>query len=316
MKYHWRLKILILIIIFSTCNIYRGRTYAQEIQQRSFTISPPIVEKELNPGDISEGIIKIENQNNDNLILSISTQDYIVEDTNGTPALVSSDKIISKYSAKSWIGTDQSTVTIEPHKKIEISYYIKIPKDSRPGGHYAAIIFSPINRINNEGTGATVNTLLASLFYLNIKGNIIENALLNKIKINSFQEYGPINIATQIRNLGDLHIRPDAKFTLYDTFGKVIETQQLKKSNIFPGSSLDFKNTMGKKWMIGQYRVEFLGGYGKYNNKPLSSSITFIIFPWKISIIIILITTLFILGTIYFVRERGSKRGRNPLIIL
>lgn len=128
MKYHWRLKILILIIIFSTCNIYRGRTYAQEIQQRSFTISPPIVEKELNPGDISEGIIKIENQNNDNLILSISTQDYIVEDTNGTPALVSSDKIISKYSAKSWIGTDQSTVTIEPHKKSKYHTILKFPK--------------------------------------------------------------------------------------------------------------------------------------------------------------------------------------------
>lgn len=278
---------------------------AQEVTQRSFTISPPAVQKALKPGDTAEGVMKVVNETTDPLTFSVSTQDYIVEDTQGTPVILPPDVLDRKYSAASWIGLDQSKITVPARSRVELSYYIQIPKDARPGGHYGAVVFKPESTITVEGTGTAVNTVIGTLFYLDVDGTITEYASVSKFVANMFQEYGPVKVMTQIHNAGDLHIRPQGTITITSPFGKKV-SQKLVEANIFPGAARDFENEVGQKWMIGRYKAEFMGTYGKSNNNPLLATLYFWVFPWKVALIVILIIIAAILGIMYIKKRNGD----------
>ena len=44
---------------------------------------------------------------------------------------------------------------------------------------------------------------VGTLFYVTVNGPITENATVSKFFANPFQEYGPVKVLTQIKNMGD-----------------------------------------------------------------------------------------------------------------
>ncbi|MBU2632291.1 hypothetical protein KKG52_01115 [Patescibacteria group bacterium] len=285
--------------------------FAQGIPEttRNMTISPPAIEKTLSPGDKTEGILKIINDGTNELVFTVSVQDYIVEDAKGTPVFLPEDTLSNKYSAANWIAVIPRNITVKPKEKIELNYYLQIPQDARPGGHYAGIIFKPTTTMEVKGTGAAVNTQIGSLFYVNIKGPISESAGVAKFFSNWFNEYGPVKLSTQIKNNGDLHITPQGKITVTNIFGQKVETQELSSHNIFPGGVVrDFENSVGRKWMFGPYKASLLASYGVNNNLPLSATVTFWVIPWKIILLVVLTTAAVALGVLYLKKRKKKAK--------
>lgn len=286
-----------------------GLATAQELQ-RTFTIINPAITQKLDPGSITEGTTKVINESNVPLTFRISVQDYIVNDTKGTPQLLPPNTLNGKYSASSWIGVTPSTFTLNPREKQVINYFIQIPKDAKPGGHYAALVYQPVNEDDSLATGGTVNTQIGSLFYVTVNGPVKESAEVTKFFANSFQEYGPLKLLTQIKNLGDLHIRPNATITVSGLLGS--STYKLPEANIFPETARDFENTIGQTFMLGRYKAVLLGSYGINNNLPLSSTIYFWVFPLRLALIIILVIVALVLGVMYFKKRRkDSPKGSD-----
>lgn len=278
--------------------------YGQEV--RTFTIVPPSVQQALDPGGIKEGVMKVINDSSEPLTFTASVQDYIVEDSKGTPKVLPPNVLSNKYSAASWIGVSPSTFTIAPHEKQILNYYVQIPNDARPGGHYAVVIFNPTNSAGVEGSGASVETKLGTLFYLSVNGQIQQQSLVSRFFANSFQEYGPVKILTQIKNLGDLHVKPLGSIQITDIVGRTIQTEKLSEFNIFPTAMRDYENTVGKKLMIGRYKATLTAAYGKSNALPLIATVYFWVFPWKVTLIALLAIVAIILG-VALLKQRRSK---------
>src|ERR1035437_2279028 len=158
--------------------------HAQEAQ-RTYTIVNPQIEAKLNPGQSSEGTTKVINQTDVPLTFNLAVQDFIVTDTAGTPNLLAANTLASKYSAASWIAVTPSTFTVQPGQKQVVNYYIQVPGNARPGGHYAAITYSPLSPSQNA-TGGTVKTQVGSLFYITVNGQINEQAIVSQFLANSF----------------------------------------------------------------------------------------------------------------------------------
>lgn len=291
--------ILITLLVVITFSKYAN---AQQ-PTRTFTLVPPTVEHELNPGEKAEGKVKIINDSNETLTFTATTQDFIVEDTNGVPTILPPDTLSNKYSAASWIAAYPGKFTVNPHEKFELDYYLQVPQDAKSGGHYAAVIYKPDELIEVEGTGAAVNTQVGTLFYVNVIGDIKENASITKFSANKFQEYGPVTIQTQIKNLGDLHIKPIGAITISDLLGRNIATLNLTEHNIFPEAIRDFENTLDKKILFGPFKAKLIATYGKDNNLPLVATMTFWVLPWKIMLIVILIIITAILGIMYLKKK-------------
>ena len=277
---------------------------AQE-SPRILTIDPPSKELHLNPGDKTEGVLKLINDGSTEITLTVSAQDFIVEDTHGTPTVLPAGTLSKRFSGAAWIGLIPSTFTVPAHQIQSIHYYIQVPPDARPGGHYAAIVYSPTKAIGVAGTGASVQTQLGTLFSLDVNGPITEEAIVSQFTANKFQESGPVHILTQIKNYSDIHIKPKGSIIITDMFGNRVATLPFTQHNIFPMAALDYVNIFDKPWMIGKYTAHFLASYGEKNNLPLDATFSFIVFPWKVAVLIILILIAAVLG--YFVWKRRKE---------
>ena len=297
---------LTLFLVFSIVGI----AAAQEVQ-RTYTVINPQIAVQLNPGSTNQGTTSIINESNVPLTFSLSVQDYIVQDTKGTPTILPPNTLSNKYSAASWIIVTPTTFTLKPQEKKDIGYFIQVPKDARPGGHYAAIVVTPNTPGQQPTNGTTIQTQIGALFYLTVNGKVNEQAQVTKFTASpSFAEFGPVNILTEIKNLGDLHIQPLGNITVSGLFGNW--TYNLAKDNIFPGGvARDYQNTVGQWFMMGPYTAKLAATYGQNNNLTLSATTTFWVFPWRIALIILLIIIAIILGYKYFKKKSSGKAAQQ-----
>lgn len=286
---------------------------AQLVPQRSMTIVPPGVQKSFDPGGITDGIMKVTNDSDETLTFNAVVRDFIVDNDQGTPKILPPNTLSNKYSASSWIGVSPTTFTVLPHQKQELTYFVQVPTNARPGGHYAAIMYTPTTNVASGVTGASVETQIGTLFYIKVNGPITENAQVTRFFVNPFQEYGPVNLITQIKNNGDYHIRPQATITVKNMLNKTVETKQLTERNIFPEALLSYKTELGKHMMIGRYTVTMVGTYGVGGNLPLTATVAFWVFPWKMAALIVLLITIIILGFILAKKHRKNRKRSEPV---
>jgi len=286
------------------------KVWAQEQEiERSYTLVNPSIFHDLTPGEKTEGVSKIINQSNVPLTFQITIQDYIVYDTKGTPVMLSPNSLSQKYSAASWISASPNVFTLGPGQKQTVNYKIEVPAEARPGGHYAAIIYSPVSATSEIATGGRINTQIGSLFYLSIKGNIKEEAQLLKFEASRFYEYGPVTILTRIKNLGDLHIAPKGSIKVTGLFFE--QKQDLPNHNIFPETARDFENNFGSMFMLGQYKAQLIASYGQNNNLPLTATFYFWVFPWRLAVVIFLMIIATVLGII-LLEEKKKDAHKTP----
>ena len=306
------LKLKTILVLFFTFYVL-GSTFAlvahAQETARTITLSYPALVHKLNPGDKAQGITKITNRSSVPLTFKASVQDYVVLDTIGTPTILPPNTLSDKYSAAAWIGITPGTFTLQPGAEQIINYFIQVPADARPGGHYAAITYVPVVTQGVNGSGSTVNSELGSLFYITISGPIHEQTLISKFFANPFQEYGPVNILTQLKNLGDLHIAPKGTITVTGPFFN--QTQSLATHNIFPGAARDFQNTFGQSLMVGRYKATLMASYGSNGNLPLVATMYFWVFPWRVSLVIILAIAALVLAGLYL-RKKKKDGHKKP----
>lgn len=281
---------------------------------RSITIVPPTSEFKVDPGDRTEGTLKVVNSSNTPLTFKAQVRDFVVEDSIGSPHILPDNTLSKKYSASAWISVEPSTFTIEPGKTQKLSYFMQIPADARPGGHYAAVVYEPQEPIGIQGTGTGVETHVATLFYVRVNGTIVENATVKKFAAEkSFAEYGPATIKTQIINYSDSHIRPQGSVSVKNVLGQTVYTEKLEEHNIFPEATRDFTTVLGKKLMFGPYTAELKATYGTNNNLTLFATTGFFILPWKIVSVVLLAIIVVILLFIFW-KKNKKKHHSAPQI--
>lgn len=283
--------------------------HVQAQENRVFTISPPTIQHEIKPGERVEGKMKIYNESSEPLVFDASIQDFIVDNDQGLPTILQEDVMSNNYSSASWIAIYPRTFTVNPQQRVEVTYYIQVPKGAMPGGRYAAVILKPQSSIDIKGTGTAVQTQIGNLFYITVAGPVNERAKVTKFDANRFVENGPIDITTNIQNNGPLHIRPKGFITVKNMLGRQSYTVPLTETNIFPERAREITTTFGKKFMLGRYEATLNATYGKNNNLPLTATIAFWVFPWKIAVIVILIIVAAILGGMYASKKKkGTKK--------
>ncbi len=293
--------------MFSVLGFTLVKVYAQGLPVQTFTVTPPSVTVTGNPGYYTEGTMGVINDSDLPLTFKAEMHDFIVTDTIGTPEILPPNSLMKTYSAAAWMGVSPDTFTIQPKQRQNLNYYIQVPKDARPGGHYAAVVFVPVQpKGQTQNTGAQVNGQIGTLFSIAVNGQIKESATVSKFFANNFQEYGPVNIQTQIKNFGDLHITPKGYITVTDMLGRKA-ILPLAEHNIFPMAARDYENTFGGHLMFGRFKAELLASYGVNNNLPLMATMYFWVFPWKIVVVVTLVIVALILGLLYY-RKYGFKK--------
>jgi hypothetical protein len=120
------------------------------------------------------------------------------------------------------------------------------PANALPGGHYAAIVYSPDAGIIGSSTGASIQTNVGTLVYVTIPGDINQSAAIQTFSAPKFSEFGPIDFKSTIKNSSDIHIQPVGSIIVKNWFGGQTAKLALDETNIFPYTTRDFQNTLDK----------------------------------------------------------------------
>ena len=91
---------LLSVVVLIALALSLGRARAQETL-RTFTISPATIPVNLNPGERTEGKLKISNDGDTPLTFNTSVRDFAVKDNIGTPEILPADSLSNKYSSLS-----------------------------------------------------------------------------------------------------------------------------------------------------------------------------------------------------------------------
>lgn len=257
---------------------------------RSFTISPPTIKFSLKPGKTAEKVIKITNNSSQPLEFVANVVDFIVTDKDGTPELLPAGvKMDNKFAASYWTTVLPDTVVIPAGKTETVTLYLQVPGDARPGGRYVSVAFRPsVVGGQKDTTGASVNTVAGSLVYVTVQGKMQEGARVDRFSAPPLSEYGPVDIATEIKNTGDIHINPKGTIVVRDLLGRKVYSSILKNLNVFPGTSRTFENKFEKKLLFGRFTAKLDGYYGTNNRLPLAAKMAFWVIPYKLILIVLL----------------------------
>lgn len=267
-----------------------------------FTVSPARQQVVANPGEEFPISVSFFNQSESPVVGLIKVSDFIVEDDKGTPTIIENENLISpKYSASKWVVLPYSRISIGTNNKAVVIASVRIPRDAKPGGRYAAVYFEPITAAKTTGgAGANITPRIASLIYIRVAGPIVENAFISSMFTASFYEYGPVDVYAKIMNKGYFHIRPRGAFTLTNFFGTKTDESKLKEANIFPETQYSFQSKVGQKWMMGKYKIILAATYGS-KEQTVGHTVSVVVFPWRVSLVVFLsIVILSIVGRYFY----------------
>lgn len=315
-KFRGGLVAFLAVVAFFSVFLPIQNCYAQEILP--LTVSPARQSVNVDPGS-TEGVnISFLNQAEVPIAGNIKVVDFIVNDDQGSPLLLeNTEAMSSRYSAAAWVKLHTEKAVIAPNDLFKIPVRIVVPPDAAPGGRYVAVYFEPtgtypsVNSLETQKEGVQTTTpRVVGLLYIRVNGPITEAAVVKKLKVPRFVEFGPVDVALEILNKGDYHITPIGNLTLTNWSGKNVDEYALEKKNIFPEKSRSYETNLGKRLMFGRYSVSALALYGD-SGKVVEATEVFWAFPIRLVLIIILTITAIILALIYL--SRKIKKTQHKL---
>jgi hypothetical protein len=243
----------------------------------SITVFPSIVSLVLSPGKTSLTTLTIGNNSQTPLPVRIYFEPLILADD---PS--------SLPSIGSWITLSRSSLLIPANTQEKINIQITIPKTVAFGGYYGMLYVEPLTSVR-QLNGSQILTkmgvlLLGSVGVQDVPLNQIE---LNKPILNTFiSESNTFTLSYSIKNNSLNHISAKPYLIVHPLSGKE-ETVLFDERLVFPGKTRtwqsEFNVNDGKKIV---YTADLFVSIG--NGLSHKKSFTFIIFPIKLTIILVL----------------------------
>lgn len=303
---------------------------------QAFSISPPLIELNADPGQTVKASITFTNVSNDELLIKTQVNDFGPKDETGEPNIIFEDVENTPYSLRQWV-ISPPPFKINAHESKTIDFPIQVPAQAEPGGHYAVIRFTGSSPALEE-SGVALTASIGSLVLLQVSGDIQSNAQLTEFysaspgagrtsESRSVFESGPITFVQRIENNGNIHFKPTGTVEITNILGRTVGTLRVngeptnpddQPKSILPKSIRRFEQTLDKKWMFGRYTATIKLSYGQ-GQQPLEQTITFWVIPYKLILLVITIGTALFFGLRWIIRKynehiikkaRHNQRGR------
>jgi hypothetical protein len=262
------------------------KVLAQDTSSITLNVTPVTVEHDANRGDKIEGSFKVVNGSDKDLQLTPTPKNFTASDELGGVNLTEED---TNYSLAKWISVTPETVDVSARGSQVFNYTISIPGDAEPGGHFGSIIVST-NPVNIDATGPLVSQEVGPLILVRIAGDTYQEATIVEFSTpDNILEKGPVTLQTRVKNTGNVHFKPKGTIEIKNMFGNVVANLDLEERNVLPDSIRKLTNDWNPSGLnIGRYTANLTLVYG-VDNKIVTASTSFVLFPYKTVIPLVLI---------------------------
>lgn len=318
--------VLLLIGMFAFFSV--SPVLAAQEDVNGVIVSPPLTEKQADPGSVFSDTIKVTNPNaTADLIVTVSVEDFIAKGEDGQQTFIDPTVNTSSYSLGKWLVVSEKSFTLKANESKTVNYSINIPNNFEPGGHYGVIFFSPKLASGSQSSSNAVVAIpkIGTLILFNIPGAINYNGLISAFEAGKkngdqfsskkifFNSNNVVDYLTKFQNLSSTHVKPQGDIVIKNLFGKEVGKLKVneKEGNVLPESTRKFENQSEIKHGFGLYSASVLLTYG--TNKTVSAAYSFWIVPWKETTggIVLLIVLIWIIRNISWKRKNKETTNSN-----
>ena len=293
---------------------------AMAFDKLSLTITPPLFQMAIGPGEVWRSSLKIVNTNPYDLTVYAGNMNFEANGEEGqgrfVPLLENNINNLAK-----WIEITPDPIFIPQGKSVDIPFTVRIPPDAEAGGHYAAILVGtrPQNE-NANGANVLVSSQVSSLFLVRINGDVREEGYIQEFKTGrTFYEKLDIDFILRFKNIGNVHLKPQGEIAIFNMWGKeigkILINEKNDFGNVFPRSARKFIFNWQRESSLlemGRFKAVAEISYGEDARQNVSHAVYFWILPAK-PLIGAVISFLVVILIIIFLIRRYVKRSLASL---
>ncbi len=239
--------------------LYSAAVFAQSSE--GVGVSPSLTERTVSPGENVIEVIKITNDSSEDLTFNVSAKEFESSGEAGQAEFIDSGRDIS-----SWVSFDVTSLSIGAREAANVTATISVPSNATAGGHYLAVLVgkSAPEGALGDSSGLTVGQQVASLFLVNVTGEISETGRLVEFSTDqsSYSPQEEVQFEVKIENTGNTHTAPEVVVELLKG-DAVVDTINLNPDgqNILPDSTRAFSGSSNATANMGKYTARAVVTY-------------------------------------------------------
>lgn len=288
-------------------------TFAAE-QKLTLTVTPPLFQLNIGPGEFWASSLKVVNANPYDLTLHTLVMNFEARGERGggkfTP-IIEDDPEVALSSLARWIEVSKEPIFVSREQSVTIPFSVRIPESAPPGGHYAAILVGtkPANNLE-EGSAIQVSSFVSSLFFVRIKGDVYEEGRIREFRAEkTFYQKSDVIFTLRFENTGNVHLQPQGDIIIYNMWGKergkILVNQKTHFGNVLPQSTRKFVfEWKGEEnfFEAGMYKAIATLSFGKEARQNVFRTTYFWVVPLKPTLGILGGLIIFILFMMWAIR--------------
>lgn len=292
-----------------------------------FVVGPTKHELFLDPGQTAKTQLYIMNRMGKPMSFQLKIEDFTGSyDPEQTVVLLGDER--GPYTLKDYIKPEITEFILSHGQRIYLPIEITVPEDAEAGGLYGAILVSTnppgvsLEAGGGEvGSGVTVRTRIASLFFVTVRGEVEQKGALKEFRMEGrpnygFYQQGPFGFEIYFENQGNVHLVPYGKITVTNMMGKEVGEMEIDPYFAMPQSLRARKVVWAtNQLMFGKYTATLNLNRG-YNDIIDTMSIDFWVIPLKkvgtgFGIIVLVVLILWWITSRFEIRFKSSSKSNK-----
>jgi hypothetical protein len=287
--------------------------------ENDFTLGPGKIEVFLGAGEEETRNLMITSRLGGPMNFKIEIEDFVGSPT-GEQAAILLGQERGPYSLRDYLQPELTEFTLAHGERMVLPVKISIPEDAEPGGLYGSVListspFEEISKTEEEAAQGQMRFIarIGSLFFVRVKGEAEEEGMLEKFDTTDskrFYQQGPISFSVSYRNTGSVHLTPYGLIEITNLLGKKVGEIEIDPYFAMP-QSLRYREMKWEKELgLGIYTATLHLNRG-YEDIIDTAKIYFLILPWKIVLIGLLILVALILFFRWIATSFEIRRKTN-----
>lgn len=288
---------ILILLVGSFC--FAGVGYSQDDPRIApgVQVSPIRFDWDMNAGDERVGYVNLKNYSNEPYDVDVEIEDfYVTDDTSEARFFIPNENHpLYAYDVINWIEAPQK-IRLEPGEGRDISFRIKVPRETPTGGYYGALFFkTAVNQSNSggeeENSRIMVHQRVGVLLVMAIKGNdpVKKSGELQKFEALKKIFWSDLaKLEAEVKNDGNIHYKASGSLDIYK-FGRKIDSVSVDSRMLYPGKyrryDIDWKFSA---WAYGFYKAK-INLVSEDMQIKVAGETSFWIIPWKTTLAILIL---------------------------
>ena len=280
-------------LIVTLLVLFVGSVPAYAADSFSLTVTPPLFQITIGPGETWSSTIKAVNTNPYDTTLYTTVMEFQATGEEGQGTLVpvtQQDASSTGTTLADWISVSKDPIPAARGNSIDVPFTVTIPRNAAPGGYYAAILIGS-QPFDNQPAGSLirVSSYISSLIFVRIKGDVVEKGAITEFTTDHyFYNHPQVQFTTRFDNTGTVHVQPTGNIEVFSMWGTKMATIPINEKsnfgNVLAHSVRKFSFTWDSQDSLsdfGLYHAVLTLTFGTDEKQNISAQTSFWIVPLK-----------------------------------